>query len=296
MSPWKVLGWGAIVALIIAVLPYATGIDLKEFWPRTILGILGLFCMLIMHVYSIRKRNSNVRFFMPPETPLSAFLNWHIVTGTIGVTIIFFHAIGTYDSTIAWVSFFSMFIVWQSGFVGRYIFVRLPKDRSGLVEEKTQITETLEEKNKALIDLMVENNESDEFRKTMVEYLANYGKSLHLLHKQNDGSLLKFFSNFFQILQAWKFFNKSIDALAKGALTEIDDLNETDRKEYKEHINHYKSNMKSILMMHFQMEFSDVLKALFKNWHDIHIPLTYLLYTTAVLHIIVVSLFAGYAK
>ncbi len=285
-----------MVAVLLLVLQMAIGLDYQDFWPRTTLGILGLFFMLIMHIYSIRKKQRSWKFLIGANSPLSSFLNWHIVTGTVGVTFICFHAFGSYDSIIAWVSFLSMAIVWQSGFIGRYIFVRIPKDQTGFIEEHRAITEHLENQNKEFIDSMTKNHESESFQKTLIGYLTNYGKSLHALHKKTDESILRFFTNFGQIWNAWKHFKKSLFNLEHGSLDAKKQMSPEDAKDFEKHLAQYKSSMKSILLLHFQMEFNNVLKALFKNWHDIHIPLTYLLYTTAVLHIIVVSIFATFAK
>ncbi|MES0491790.1 MAG: hypothetical protein ABUK01_17480, partial [Leptospirales bacterium] len=54
----------------------------------------------------------------------------------------------------------------------------------------------------------------------------------------------------------------------------------------------YRQTMKTIILLHFQLEFYEVLRALFRNWHDIHVPLNYLFYATAVLHILVVIIFS----
>jgi hypothetical protein len=212
------------------------------------------------------------------------------------VVAIFFHAIGSYDSTIAWISFLSMFLVWMSGFIGRYIFVKIPKDNVGYMQEKDVITSQLEKRNRRFIDSMAENSEDEFFQRLLISYLGSYGKSLHLLHKRSDSSFFRFFKNFIQIFGAFKYYRKSKSNLLHGNIDEFKELDEKERKAYTHHLNLYSKYMREILLLHFEMEFNDILKGLFKNWHDIHVPLTYLFYTTAVLHIIVVAIFATYAK
>lgn len=293
MSPYFVLSIACLIGAAIFAVERFTAINYLDFWPRVILGVIGLFLMLIMHLYSIKKRKSDTFF---KKIKLPSFLNWHILTATIGVTFIIFHAIGSYDSIIAWVAFFSMFIVWQSGFIGRYIFIRIPKDNEGTTREKNIVTEEIEKLNREFIESMSKNHEDEQFQQIMINYLSDYGKSLHILHKRNDGSLLKFLTNFNQIWQAWKHYRLSLSSLDHKSLNEFKDLDATVRKTYEEHMNEYSEKMRKIHLLHFQMEFNDILKALFKNWHDIHVPLNYLFYTTATLHILVVILFSASAK
>ena len=293
MSSYTVLATAFILGIILYFFEQLTGIKYLDYWPRVILGVAGFFLMLIMHIYSIKKRKG-ASFFKKVKLP--SFLNWHIFTATAGVTFIIFHAIGSYDSIIAWVAFFSMFIVWQSGFVGRYIFIRIPKDHKGVSQEKQTVTEEIESLNREFIESMSKNNEDEKFQEIMIQYLSDYGQSLHTLHTRTDGSFLQFFGNFNQLLKAWKYYRSSKSALEHHNLTQLNNLDAEQQKVYSDHMNEYSEKMRRILLLHFQMEFNDILKALFKNWHDIHVPLTYLFYTTAVLHILVVVLFSASAK
>ncbi|MES0491789.1 MAG: hypothetical protein ABUK01_17475, partial [Leptospirales bacterium] len=234
MSALLVLVYAAVTAIILAGIKFIFGIDYLEFWPRTILGIIGLFFMLIMHVYSIRKRKKGWGIFKKSGLKLSSYLTWHIFTATIGVTVIFFHAIGTYNNVLVWISFFSMFIVWQSGFVGRYIFVKIPKDTTGLLKEKDRVSENIEESNNELISIMVKNFESEKSRDFFMEYLTNYSNSLRSLHKRHDESISRFFQNFAQILKAWKLYRENTKLLS-GELVKKSELSEVDKKTLSAH-------------------------------------------------------------
>jgi len=273
---------------------YYWKVDLLKFWPRLILGIAGLFFMIIMHIYSIRKRKKNFFLFKLFSYKLPTFLNIHIILATMGVALIVVHAIGSYNSIIAWISFFSMFMVWQSGFVGKYIFVRIPKDNSGLHLEKTNLMEKLEQINSDFIAVMKENHENKEFQGFLIEYLTGYAKTIQLLHKKNDYGIARFFQNFKQTYNAWRVYKNSLSQLKRNQLSS-NFIQESNREEYTSHLQQYEEKMNEILLLYFQIEFIDILKALFKNWHDIHVPLTYLLYTTALLHVIVIVMFSTFA-
>lgn len=289
--------------IITIALFYLTGylfkFDYLKFWPRVILGIIGTVFMLLMHVYSIRKRS--VKFFLFKIFPykLPVYLNIHIILATAGVALIIIHAIGSYDSIVAWLAFFSMFMVWQSGFVGRYIFIKIPKDNNGIVVEKENIMERLENLNNDFIKQMKANHEDKEFQDFLVNYLGGYGKTLQLLHKKSDTALIRFFKNFGNLFKAWKIYKDSINLLESEGIKWIEKAAEDrkgDKKEvYLKHLQQYDAQMKNLLLLNFQMEFFDILKSLFKNWHDIHVPLTYLFYTCAIMHIFLIIIFSFYA-
>ncbi|MDH4199623.1 MAG: hypothetical protein OEV66_04505 [Spirochaetia bacterium] len=294
-------GKSVILVLIITILAfYAAGIvykfDYLKFWPRVFLGIAGLFFMTIMHIYSLRKRNQKFILFKIFPFKLPVFLNIHIFLATFGVSLIIVHAFGSYDSMIAWISFFSMFMVWQSGFVGRYIFVKIPKNSTGLTLEKNSVVEELESANVEFIRLMKDNHDDKAFQEFLIQYLSGYGKSLHLLHTRDESSIMRIYFNLKKIIKAWTLYKSNLAVFKKNAMEWIEKNASMEKKLYEEHVNQYKDKMNAILLLHFQIEFFDVLKSLFKNWHDIHVPLTYLFYTTAILHVIVIVLFSSYAK
>lgn len=301
------------IVLFLYLAQYILKLDYLKFWPRIYLGIAGLSFMIFMHIYSIRKKKKTFFLFKYLPFKLVTFLNIHIILATIGVAFIIVHAIGSYDSIIAWVSFFSMFMVWQSGFVGKYIFIRIPKDNSGLLLEKIGIMEKLEDLNSEFIKSMKDNHENKNFQNFMIEYLGSFGKSMQMLHygktsnllieesgekEKNDRkkySIMRFFSNFMKTYKAWKLYKNNMNHLRKHEIVFSKGTPIESQKDYLEHVEQYEDKMREILLLHFQIEFFDVLKALFKNWHDIHVPLTYLLYTTAALHVIVIVLFSSYA-
>jgi len=286
-----------LVSIVITsyIVGYIVKLDYLKFWPRIILGVTGLSFMIFMHIYSIRKRNKDFFLFKLFSYKLATYLNIHIILATVGVGLIIVHAIGSYDSIVAWVSFFSMFMVWQSGFIGKYIYVRIPKDSSGLILEKMNIMEKLEELNTEFIKSMKSNHENKDFQNFLIDYLSSYSKSLNLLHKKEEYGMSKFIHNFKQTFNAWRLYRQNITHLKKHDFVWSDQSKLINKDEYFLHLNQYEDKMNEILLLHFQIEFIDILKAMFKNWHDIHVPLTYLLYSTAAMHVIVIVLFSSYA-
>lgn len=95
------------------------------FWGHG-LGIVGSMMVLIMLLYSIRKR---IRVFRR-WGKLSSWLNYHIFLGITGPILITFHTSFKFGGLVS-ISYWSMMAVMLSGFIGRYIYVKIPRKVSG---------------------------------------------------------------------------------------------------------------------------------------------------------------------
>jgi len=91
-----------------------------------VMGIAGLSLMLVMHLYSLRKRVS----WMSRLGPINTWLEAHIFCGFFGPVLITLHTSFKFNGLIS-VAFWSMVIVVASGFVGRYLYVRIPRSIRG---------------------------------------------------------------------------------------------------------------------------------------------------------------------
>ena len=90
------------------------------------LGILGSLMMLLLLFYSIRKRT---RIFGKVGA-ISRWLDIHIFFGTIGPLLIILHSTFKLNGIVS-VSFWSMVLVALSGFIGRYLYVQIPRTIRG---------------------------------------------------------------------------------------------------------------------------------------------------------------------
>lgn len=106
--------------------------DLHESWkPSGFIGqgagIIGSALMLILLLYSMRKR---VRFMQQGWGDIRYWLNYHIWMGVTGPVLVIFHTTFKFGGIVA-VSFWSMMAVALSGVLGRYIYVQIPRSLSG---------------------------------------------------------------------------------------------------------------------------------------------------------------------
>ena len=90
------------------------------------LGIVGSAMMVVMLVYSLRKRVRALRRF----GQLSHWLDVHIYLGSVGPLLVVLHSSFKVHGLVA-LSFWSMIAVALSGVLGRYLYLQIPRTRAG---------------------------------------------------------------------------------------------------------------------------------------------------------------------
>jgi hypothetical protein len=98
------------------------------------LGIIGGSLMLLLLLYSLRKRYTWLRFLGP--TP--SWFRFHMVLGILGPLCILYHSNFTTGATNSNVALFAMLTVAGSGLIGRYIYAHI---HHGLYGRKLQLSE-----------------------------------------------------------------------------------------------------------------------------------------------------------
>jgi hypothetical protein len=91
------------------------------------LGVAGVTSMLLTLPYYIRKR---VRALQRIGTA-KQWLEVHIFFGIVGPVLVTLHTSFKFNGVIS-VGYWLMMTVWSSGFIGRYLFVRIPKTIRGV--------------------------------------------------------------------------------------------------------------------------------------------------------------------
>jgi len=124
-------GYGAMVVLNQGI-PAAS-----ELFGHTI-GIIGFTLMLMTETfYSLRKR---VRFAAWGK--LSTWLKFHIFMGLVGPYMVLLHTSWKFNGLAGATTLLTIIIV-VSGFIGRYIFTRIPRTLDGLEIEGALSQEAL---------------------------------------------------------------------------------------------------------------------------------------------------------
>lgn len=91
------------------------------------LGIAGVTSMLCTLPYALRKRWKR----LAAVGSTKGWLETHIFFGVVGPVLITFHTSFKFNGLIS-VAYWLMAAVWTSGFVGRYLYVRIPKTIRGV--------------------------------------------------------------------------------------------------------------------------------------------------------------------
>ena len=104
------------------------------------IGIIGFILMLMTEtLYSLRKRSRSVKW-----GKMSAWLQTHIFMGLVGPFMVLLHSSWKFNG-LAGASMLLTVIIVISGFIGRYIFTRIPRTMDGLEIEGTLSQEALKQ-------------------------------------------------------------------------------------------------------------------------------------------------------
>jgi hypothetical protein len=126
-------------------------------------GIVGSALMLIMLLYSARKRLR----IMQKLGDIRYWLNYHIWMGLAGPVLVIFHTTFKFGGIVA-VSFWSMVGVALSGILGRYLYMQIPRSIGG---QELSVRE-LEELNRFLQKELQEKYRVDETTLELIQEAA----------------------------------------------------------------------------------------------------------------------------
>ncbi|MCC6298193.1 MAG: hypothetical protein IT314_02765 [Anaerolineales bacterium] len=143
--------WLAALTMIVITGVYGSVVMLTRSIPpaREVfghsLGIVGFVLMLMTEtLYSLRKRSRSVRWGR-----MSFWLQFHIFTGLVGPYMVLLHTSWKFNGIAGATTLLTVIIVF-SGFVGRYIFTRIPRSLDGLEVEGTLSQEALKQARRLL--------------------------------------------------------------------------------------------------------------------------------------------------
>ncbi len=96
------------------------------------IGIIGFILMLMTEIlYSLRKRTRSASW-----GKMSSWLQFHIFTGLVGPYMVLLHTSWKFNGLAGVTTLFTLIIV-VSGFIGRYIYTRIPRTLDGVEIEGT---------------------------------------------------------------------------------------------------------------------------------------------------------------
>ncbi|MBT3180465.1 MAG: hypothetical protein HOB40_06570 [Candidatus Marinimicrobia bacterium] len=229
------------------------------------LGIIGSSMLLLLFVYSIRKRVKIFRVW----GRLPTWLNYHIFLGIAGPILITFHTTFKFGGLVS-ISYWSMIGVMLSGFIGRYVYVKIPRRISG---NELSLDEIKQRKFELLETLKKEYG----LKKDHLEIIEHFSGANAL---QNN-KIIGFFSFLFLDLFGWFRYHTLVKQIAKSL-----NISQNDLKKLKILI-------KQDIKYTRQIAFWDAAHTIFHYWHVIHRPFAYIMIIIMLIHI-GVSITLGY--
>lgn len=228
-------------------------------WISLWLGWLGFGLMVLMNVYSIRKRTD----WLKNRGKLSLWLNFHVFCGILGPTLILFHC-GLKVRGLVGISFWSMMISFSSGVIGRYFFVQLSAQRNEFSKKATQALEKL---NKTL----------EAYKITMAPEKKERILRINLLRVGGHSSQVQ--------ESAWASLYSSFAGDVRSLLT-VPPIPSNWPPVAKASLLVYAINTRKAHSVHsFEM--------LMGYWHAFHFPFAIFMYIAAIIHIISSLVFLG---
>jgi hypothetical protein len=229
------------------------------------LGVAGVASMLMTLPYYIRKR---VRALQRIGTP-TQWLEVHIFFGIVGPVLITMHTSFKFNGVIS-VGYWLMMTVWASGFVGRYLYVRIPKTIRGVelsfTQVEAQLARTQQELQSAALPPVVQRE------------LDDFERAVSPTHGRPPGALDLFFGEL-RVRARLTLLRRHVRAtgVELSAITTV-----IDRAAERA--------MLARRLAHLQRT-----RHLFELWHVFHRPLVYALFVIVALHV-GIALYFGYAS
>jgi len=222
-----------------------------------LLGIVGLSLMTIMLLYSARKRLRPLRALGRLSTGFQA----HMILGLAGPVAILFHCnfqLGSFNSNLA---LFCTLVVAGSGVVGRVVYVRIHHRLSGQRATLEEVREHVDRSRLTLAD----REGSDELGRLLRGFEAdalvlNRGLGPELLGRLLIGIRTR--------RTAW-----AARRILKGT-----------PRETRRELDDYLRSVRRVAAF-------SLYERIFALWHAIHLPLCFLLFATAAVHVVAVHMF-----
>jgi Prokaryotic cytochrome b561 len=125
--------WFALLTAVIITVIYAGVTGLYQAVPAAsslfghLIGIVGFLLMLMTEtLYSLRKRSRKGRW-----GKMQSWLQFHIYTGLVGPYMVLLHTSWKFNGLAGATTLLTIMIV-ISGFIGRYIYTRIPRSLEGI--------------------------------------------------------------------------------------------------------------------------------------------------------------------
>jgi len=244
--------------------------DYRHWKPGGIIGhgfgMIGSFFMILLLLYSIRKRSSHLSRF----GSIGKWLNVHIFLGINGPLFIILHSTFKFDGLVS-VSFWSMIAVAASGIIGRYLYIQIPRNIDGHELSLDQVEKNYQTLSTELADnYNINLHESQRISKIMEKPVENHKSVTGTFFMLARGDLMRPLR-----LLKLKHYLKRKFQLSQDEIKEITEV------------------IKRRTLLERRIRFWSGIHKLFHYWHVFHKPFAVIMYLIMLVHI-GVSIWLGY--
>ncbi len=241
------------------------------------LGIIGGVCMLLLLFYPLFKRITMLGF----SHHSTFWLRVHMLLGTVGPLLIFYHSNFSFGATNSNVALVSMILVAGSGVVGRYIYTRVHRGMSAV---KLDLNSLLANSSR-LLALIGEDTGggSAPIAKAMADFaIAAMPVRRGILANLAGAAILPVrvsFARSRMMVDVRKVVRRNGDAAGWSASER-----RQRRRLARMHINEFLHCAARASQFSFW-------ERMFSMWHVFHVPLFFVLLASGVIHVVAVHLY-----
>lgn len=240
------------------------------------LGLAGGILMLVLFIYPLRKRVRALTVI----GPMRHYFSLHMALGIAGPVLILLHSRFHLGSLNAAIAFWSMVLVASSGFVGRFLYRQI---HHGLYGRKTSMEE-----------LRARAGLGEGETTSWLKYLPEVRQALSAFAAQGETAAAM------GLASPVQFFSLGVQAHrtareARAAL--LRELPIVARARHWDHETYRRRRKKGERLIRIHLahirgisQFS-VYERLFALWHLLHLPFVYMLFFTAIAHVVAVHMY-----
>jgi hypothetical protein len=225
------------------------------------LGVIGSSMMVLMLLYSVRKRVGALRRL----GPLGRWLDVHIYLGVFGPLLVVLHSSFKVQGLVA-LSFWSMVIVASSGVLGRYLYLQIPRTRAG--EERALVE--LEAEDRELSGQLRTRFRLDEAQIAGLDALVAVPTRVGLL-----GGFARLVTDDLRLRSGLRAFARSCRSVPAPVFADFERV------------------VRQKAQVHRRILLWDRVHELFHYWHVLHKPFALVMYLFMMVHV-AVALVTGY--
>jgi len=236
------------------------------------LGVTGGSLMLIMLMYSVRKRIGFMRWL----GSLKYWFIFHMTCGIVGPILILFHSRFHVESINALVALSSMLLVAGSGIVGRFIYRRIHHGLYGRRATLEELQNTMKQELAALEPLL---DSMPEVKQEVIHFVS-------LVSKKPAGLWQRTFH--FMTLGTRRYFTELRIRRSLAAAIKNTAGNAASATTIKALLKTIHATMKATQTT---VQFATY-ERLFSLWHAVHVPFLILLVLTGIVHVVAVHVYS----